>query len=226
MCDLLNLKAIVFDFDGTIARLTIDFAAMRRRVLAHLQSLAIAPEGLGHLYVLEMIAAGKQEVSKYLPGYEDDYERQAMSLIRLMEVAAAKRGSLFPGIRTLFSTLKVRGVRTGIVTRNCREAVGVVFPDIGVFVDCVLTRDDTPHVKPHPGHLKEVLAALALPPREAAMVGDHRMDMTLAKEVGVFAVGVLTGHDTAVELTQAGADLILPAASALTGIFAGGPPAA
>ncbi len=221
---LRDISGFVFDFDGTIASLTIDFAEMRRRVLFHLQGFGIAPDGLRDLYVLEMIAAGKLEIARKYPGREKHYERQAMEMIRGIEVAAAGHGELFAGIREMFIQLRASGIKCGLVTRNCREAVQQIFPDISGHVTVILTRDDTLLVKPHPEHLLQVLRTFSLPAARTAMVGDHKMDMKLAKDVGALAIGVLTGHDTATELQQAGADLILPQAVALTAIFSDNDP--
>ncbi len=215
MNSIRSLKTIVFDFDGTIAGLTIDFAAMRHRLMDHLQSFGISPDGLRKPYILEMIAAGKELIARSSPGRETSYERGALALVRDMELAAARTGGLFPGIREMLSLLRAQGRHTGVVTRNCREAVEAVFPDIDLFVDIVLTRDDTPNVKPHPGHLHQALTTLAAQVATAAMVGDHKMDMLLARDVGVLAIGVLTGHDTALELKEAGAEVILASAAVL-----------
>ncbi len=216
MISLRKIKGVVFDFDGTIAFLTIDFAQMRRQVLSHLQSFGVDPEGVCNLYILEMIAAGKRLIARQYPGQAERYEQQALDLIRNMEVIAARQGGLLPGIREMFFDLQELGIKTGLVTRNCREAVEHIFPDIDAFVPIVLTRDDTPRVKPDPDHLKRVLHVFSLPASLTAMVGDHKMDMVLAKDVGVMAIGVLTGHDSAEDLEKAGADLIIARASTLS----------
>ena len=208
-----DLKAFVFDFDGTIASLTIDFPEMRKAVLAHLKSFGISCEGLRDLYVLEMISAGKQLITDRFPGQENTYYQQAIALVKDIEINAARRGSLIDGTREMLIHLRAQSLKTGIVTRNCRDAVNIVFPDILSFVDIVLTRDETPLVKPDPDHLIKVLEALALPAAKVAMVGDHGMDMKLAKDVGAYAIGVLTGHASTVALSGAGADIIINKAS-------------
>jgi phosphoglycolate phosphatase len=48
------------------------------------------------------------------------------------------------------------------------------------------------------------------------MVGDHPMDITVGKEVGALAIGVLTGYSNADDLKAAGADLILKRAAEIT----------
>jgi len=211
----LDLKAFVFDFDGTIAGLTIDFQEMRRAVLAQIKRFDIPDDGLPGLYVLEMISAGKQLIARHFPGHENIFFQQASALVKGIEINAARHGSLLPGTREMLIQLRARNLKTGIVTRNCRDAVNIVFPDILSFVDIVLTRDETPLVKPDPDHLRRVLAAFALPAAKVAMVGDHGMDMALAKEVGAYAIGVLTGHANAAELKGAGADMVIEKASDL-----------
>lgn len=214
-----DLKAFVFDFDGTIASLTIDFPEMRKAVLAQLNSLGISCDGLRDLYVLEIISAGKQLIAGRFPGQEHTYFQQADALVKDIEINAARRGSLLDGAREMLIQLRARGLKTGIVTRNCRDAVNIVFPDILSFVDIVLTRDETPLVKPDPDHLIKVLEAFALPAAKVAMVGDHGMDMKLAKDVGAYAIGVLTGHASAAELSGAGADMVINKASDIVCFF-------
>jgi len=208
-----DLKAFVFDFDGTIASLTIDFPSMRKAVLDQLNSFGIPSDGLRDLYVLEMISAGKQLIAGRFPGQEKTYFQQAEALVKDIEINAARHGSLIDGTREMLIHLRMRSLKTGIVTRNCRDAVNIVFPDILSFVDIVLTRDETPLVKPDPDHFIKVLEAFALPASKTAMVGDHGMDMKLAKDVGAFAIGVLTGHAGAAELSDAGADMVINKAS-------------
>ncbi|MCK9392547.1 MAG: HAD family hydrolase [Syntrophales bacterium] len=208
-----DLKAFVFDFDGTIASLTIDFPEMRKAVLAKLKSFGIPCDGFRDLYVLEMISSGKQLIANRFPGQENAYFQQADALVKDIEINAARRGSLIDGIREMLIHLRSRSLKIGIVTRNCRDAVNIVFPDILSFVDIVLTRDETILVKPDPDHLIKVLEAFGLPAAKTAMVGDHGMDMKLAKDVGAYAIGVLTGHASAAELSSAGANMIINTAS-------------
>jgi phosphoglycolate phosphatase-like HAD superfamily hydrolase len=45
----------------------------------------------------------------------------------------------------------------------------------------LLTRDDTPFVKPDPRHLLAALAALGVAPEQAAMCGDHPLDVAAGR---------------------------------------------
>lgn len=212
-------KAIVFDFDGTLAKLNIDFAAMRSDVLELISLHRIPAEGIAKFHILEMIDAAGALLAAERPEERIPFRRAAHALITAREIRAAEQGALFDTTRMLLCELKRRSIRTGIVTRNCRAALLRLFPDIDHYCQTVLTREDPFRVKPHPDHLKAALNALDTVPADAAMVGDHPLDMQLGSETGAAAIGVLTGHSTQEELQRAGADLIIPNAVYLLDIL-------
>jgi phosphoglycolate phosphatase len=208
-----NLQAIIFDFDGTLAKLNIDFSMMRNSVMELLLSYGANLDGLRSLFVLEMIEAGKEILDIDMPANGEDFYRRASNLIRDIEVEGAKRGKLVKGIKEMLLELKARRIKVGIATRNCSEAVMAVFPDISSFCHTVVTRESTRSVKPHPEHVMTVLRNLEAKAVTSAMVGDHPMDIRVGKEAGTFTVGVLTGYSGADALSQAGADLIIESAA-------------
>lgn len=210
------LKAVLFDFDGTLAELNVDFIRMRRAVLDLMNDYCTPPETMGGLYVLEMIEAGRNLISEYNPGKENEFFARAHELISAIETEGAREGTLLPGTEEMFRELRRQCIKTGIVTRNCRAAVVQLFPDIDSRCDAIITREYTERVKPHPDHLRTALGSLDTDPALAAMVGDHPMDISAGKEVGVYTVGVLTGYSQEAPLRRAGADLIIERAPDIT----------
>ena len=214
---MLKLNAVVFDFDGTLAHLNIDFREMRRDVFDLAASYGIAEDGMERLFVLELIAETSRRIGREKPGQEGVFSGLAPRRVADRELAGAAHSSLFPGIREMLADLRRRGIKTGILTRNCLEAVTVIVPDVCDYSDAVVTRDDTERVKPHPDHIRAVLKIMNAGPSACARVGDHPMDIRVGKEVGALAVGVLTGYSAASDLQEAGADLILERAAEITG---------
>ncbi len=210
-----EITTILFDFDGTLATLNIDFASMRENILALIGRYHISPDGYKNLFVLEMIEAGRKAIARSHTGDGNDFERRALTLVQSMEINAAKRGKLIEGIETMLKRLRERGAKTGIVTRNCIDAVQTIFPDVHNYCGAVITREFTEKVKPHPDHIRVALRALDALPRNSAMVGDHPMDMTVGKELGTFNVGVLTGYSEEAPLFKAGADIVITSAATL-----------
>lgn len=213
------IQAIVFDFDGTLAKLNIDFSLMRSSVRSLMAEYRI-PEALAmDLHILEMIDAGGEYLKEFHPADAGIFRSRAHELVTGMEVAAAGKGALLDGTRTLLAGLAARSIRTGVVTRNCRIAVLKVFPDIALHCQAFLARDDTVRVKPHPDHLRLALTALGVAPAAALMVGDHPLDILLGRETGTYTIGVLTGHSGREELRSAQADLIIDKATDIINLF-------
>jgi len=212
----LTLKAVVFDFDGTLALLNIDFKAMRRDILDLAASYGCQEDGMEQLFVLEMIAEMRERIGRRNPGQEGDFSGRAMRLVSDRELAGAVNSRLFPGVKEMLVELRRRGIKTGILTRNCLDAITMIFPDVRSYCNAVVTRDDTSRVKPDPEHIRTVLRLLNEDARLCAMVGDHPMDIRVGRDVGAFSIGVLTGYSNAEDLKGAGAELILEEVSELT----------
>jgi phosphoglycolate phosphatase len=202
-------KAIIFDFDGTLAVLNIDFPLMRERIISLIRHFGIEERAIRERYLLEIIDEVYPMIrEKDSSGAEEFYDR-AHQILHEVELKAAEEGSLIPGAGGTLRTLRLWGIKVGIVTRNCEEAVRRVFPDIDDYCDVFISRDSVDKVKPHPDHLNSMLGALKVSGEEAVMVGDHIIDIQAGKKVGMKTVGVLTGRINREEFEKAGADYIL-----------------
>ena len=205
-----HVKAMIFDFDGTLAVLNIDFGLMKGRVLDWMKGFGVAEERIKEKYLLEII----DEVYCLLVEKDDDsgaerFYQGAHRILHEVELDAAEEGRLIPGAKETLAYLRQKGIKVGIVTRNCEEAVRRVFPDINTYCDAFVSRDSVKRVKPHPDHLVSVMKALKVSEEEAVMIGDHVLDIQAGKRVGMKTVGVLTGRIKKEEFEKAGADYIL-----------------
>ena len=165
-------KAVLFDFDGTLAP-NLDLPDMRRQVIALTQSQGVPSEVYQDRYIVEIIDAGCQwlrDTGRNQEGQEDtvtSYFNAAHQLIKDIELEAAAQTSLFPETEIMLTQLKSRDIKLGIVTRNCREAVRQVFPNVLAHVDVLLARNDATYLKPDPRHLLDSLALLNTTPDDA-----------------------------------------------------------
>lgn len=211
-----SLEAVVFDFDGTLAELVIDFEIMKNMVAraagAYLPEVPPA-NGLPVLeYVSRLAGNIRAAVS---PGAAEAYVAAAARGIRDQEVASARTARLFPGTRDALRLLAGHGLKVGIITRNCRAAVLTVFPDATEYAGVLVARDDARHVKPDPRHLLDALRVLGADPARSLMVGDHPMDLATGRAAGARTAGVASGRVGLDELARHQPDYLAPDVTAL-----------
>ena len=179
-------EAILFDYDGTLAVLNLDFAAMRQQLHTFTIAQGISPQELHDLDILEMLEWATGWLRQHSPEQADRYARDAEQLIQDMEVQAAHSSGLLPG-----------------------AAVRVTFPHIDTYCQAFMPRNRVTQVKPHPAHLQAALDCLGTSPERAIMVGDGAMDIQAGKALGMFSIGVLSGNSSRTKLLAHGADLVL-----------------
>jgi phosphoglycolate phosphatase len=208
-------EAVLFDYDGTLAILNLDFAAMRRHLHVFTVAQGISPQELHDLDILEMLEWATGWLRQHSPEQADRYARDAEQLIQDMEVQAAHSSGLLPGVPELLAALRQEQIGVGIVTRNCDAAVRVTFPHIDTYCQAFMPRNRVTQVKPHPAHLQAALDCLGTTPERAIMVGDGAMDIQAGKALGMFSIGVLSGSTPRAKLLAHGADLVLASAADL-----------
>jgi phosphoglycolate phosphatase len=201
-----KLESIIFDFDGTLAELHLDFGEMKRRlrILAWEYLLDVPPTPT--VPALEWLEALVESLPKSDEAAAMEFEGRAASLIKDIELEAAHRGSLFPFTRVILHELQEVRIKVAIITRNCEEAVRVVFPDLDRYCGGLLARDHVLRVKPDPDHLLHALEMIAAQPETALMVGDHPLDMQTGKRAGILTAGVWSGNASQEDLFRAGAN--------------------
>ncbi|MGV8074525.1 MAG: HAD family hydrolase [Syntrophobacteraceae bacterium] len=203
----IKFQSIVFDFDGTLAELRLDFGEMKRRLgsLAREYLHVLPPSSLPALEWVELLVAAVRDSNNTMA---EELHLRSQALIFEMEVEAARSGSLFSFTKPILRDLACSGINVAIITRNCEKAVRLVFPDIDDFSSSFLARDHVPRVKPDPDHLLRALHSIGAPRSSALMVGDHPLDIETGKRAGVYTAGVYSGKASPVDLARSGANWI------------------
>lgn len=210
-----EIKTVIFDFDGTLAELNIDFACMRQEVMRIIASYGIEPADIQTGFILEMMEAAAHLLKKDTESKAQQFRRETMNFIENIEMQAARKGELFPSTREFLSFLRLNDISSAVVSRNCQRAVFTVFPDILSFCAAVVCRDAVEKVKPDPFHLYAALEKIKGHATSTLMVGDHPLDIEAGRRAGIFTAGVLTGNFQAEDFRKAKADIVLPRASSL-----------
>jgi hydrogenase expression/formation protein HypE len=170
-----RLRAVLFDFDGTLTRPgALDFDAIKRQI-------GCPPERFVLEYV-EALAAGEQR----------DAARAALELFEL-EGAAGSRPN--DGAEELVRRVRAAGLGVGVLTRNGHAAVSRALQQFAAppLFDVVLTRDDDIAPKPAPDGVRHACAALGVDPAETLVVGDFLLDVQAGNAAGAMTAYLTNG---------------------------------
>jgi phosphoglycolate phosphatase len=118
---------------------------------------------------------------------------------------------LFPGVKETLEALRKRGHRMTIATSRLTDSLMLFMRHHGIdhYFEYAVGSDSVTHHKPHPEPALKTLAALNIAPSEAIMVGDMPVDIAMAHNAGIRAIGVDYGNATREELEAAEADWIV-----------------
>ena len=210
-----TLDAVIFDFDGTLADVPLDFDLMKNKIAAlgecFLNERPI-PNSLPALEWLEYLA---RQVMQRDKAEALEFLSRGRLVITATELDAAREGKLFPFTRPTLRLLGKRGVATGVISRNISPAVKTVFPDIDEYTNIFIPREDAPKVKPNPAHLHQALEAINAAPQKTLMVGDHPMDVETGKRAGTLSAAVTSGRMRADDFAHLQPDFICEDVAAL-----------
>jgi phosphoglycolate phosphatase len=185
-------RAVLFDFDGTLADTAPDLAAAVNRMRTDLGDDPLPLERLR-----PFASAGARGLLHAAFGLKpDDAEYKAMreEFLDLYAETCCLRTRLFPGIADLLEALRARDVRWGIVTNKATRFTEAICVALKLKPDCLACGDTTPHLKPHPASLLHAAEQLNLPPASCCYLGDDLRDMTAARAAGMRPIAVEWGY--------------------------------
>lgn len=178
---------VVYDLDGTLVSLPVDWAAARDDLAAELRTVGLDP-GDGSLWDLLELADRE--------GHRDRFE----AVVGDHERAAAREAPALP----LIQELREREGRVGVCSLNSETACRIALERHGVdadvngseapvrqteaqraSVDAVVGRDSVESYKPDPEPLLATLSAMGVDGAAAVFVGDSERDRETAERAGV-----------------------------------------
>jgi phosphoglycolate phosphatase len=187
-------RAVLFDFDGTLADTAPDLGGALNRLRAE-HGLPPLPVETVRSYASSG-ARGMLRVGLDLVPGDARYEAMREAFLDYYDAQVCVQTRLFPGMQALLSALESRGLPWGIVTNKSARFTSRIVAALGLAqrVACVVCGDTTPHIKPHPAPLLHAARELGLAPGDCCYVGDDLRDVQAAHAAGMRAVVVRYGY--------------------------------
>lgn len=207
---LTDLKAFIFDLDGTLVDSLADLATAVNRMLDDngypRVSIDIFPQHIGD--------GMKKLVERALPADKRDpanAERCAAEYLAHYEKCWHDQTFVYDGMKEAVAGLRARGVRIGVISNKPHRFTLLCcehFFPAGSF-EMVLGQREGIARKPDPAGALEMLQRMGLQPDECAYVGDSGVDMEFGTRAGMRRIGVLWGFRGRDELIANGAQALI-----------------
>ncbi|WP_309221754.1 HAD family hydrolase [Halorussus sp. MSC15.2] len=164
-----DLAAVVYDLDGTLVRLAVDWADVERRLADLLEREGVDADPLS---AWDLLSAAEDA------GVGDE----ADELIAAAEREGARESERLP----LADELLAREVPVGVCSLNHESAVRIALDrhDLADRVATVVGRGTVPERKPHPRALLAAVEELGVAPENVLFVGDSASDEETAERAG------------------------------------------
>lgn len=189
-----NVRAVLFDLDGTLIDSAPDLgaAADRMRVARGLPALPIAHyrpmAGSGARGMLD-VAFGVAPGHAGFAALKDEFFLH-------YEQCMLERTCAFLGVVDLMAGLARRGILWGIVTNKAARYSEPQTQALGLrsAAAVLISGDTTAHLKPHPAPLLEAARRMAMDPSACVYVGDDERDIQAGRAAGMLTVAANYGY--------------------------------
>jgi phosphoglycolate phosphatase len=161
--------AVVYDLDGTLVRLAVDWPAVHRDVVTRLRE--------------EGVPVGDEELWELLNrAHREGFAPVVEEVIAAHEREGARAAELLPTAGELPRTVPV-----GVCSLNAEGACRLALARHGLdeHVDTVVGRDTAGTYKPDPESLLVAVRELSVAPGQALFIGDSERDARTAERAGV-----------------------------------------
>jgi phosphoglycolate phosphatase len=188
-----QLRAVLFDLDGTLLDTAPDMVAALNR-LCREESRPPVPYDLardhvsnGALGLLRLAFDGASE------GQEARFRN------RFLEIYAGRLSSattLFPGMDVILELLDRLSVAWGVVTNKPASLTEPLLEQLELLgrCACVVSGDTLPERKPHPRPLLHALEMIDIPTGQAVYIGDAARVIAAGKAAGIATVAATYGY--------------------------------
>lgn len=159
---LKQIRALVFDLDGTLVSSALDFAQIRA----------------------ELGCPADVDVLSFLDGLSRPERLHAEEIIHRHEVADAEQSDWLPGAQLFVETCRELALPLAILTRNSEQCSRIKIARNQIPIPYLLTRENA-KPKPDPAALQQIAREFSLPCEQVLMVGDYKYDLQAGRNANM-----------------------------------------
>jgi phosphoglycolate phosphatase len=203
-----NVRAIVFDLDGTLVDSSGDIVAALDALLIEHGRSAVGPAA-GRTMIGDGARVLIERGFAATGGPVGDIDLALKRWFEIYSADIARQSRPYPGVRETLAELRRRGLKLGVCTNKADAPTRLLLAELDLAAPfAAVVGGDVAHRKPDPRHILDTLSALGVAPAAALMVGDSPNDAKAAQSAGVPVVIVDYGYSHQ-PVEELGADAVI-----------------
>ncbi len=189
-----NLKAVIFDLDGTLIDTADEFVVVVQELRAE-----HGREPMDEDVIRSNVSNGARAlvaIALDLAETDPEFESKRLRLLEIYSQVLGSSAALYPGIGELLQALHQRGISWGISTNKPRAYAEPLLDRLSIepAMGSLVCPDDVRNRKPHPEPLYLNCKQLNCAPHEAIYVGDHLRDIEAGRRAGMYTIAAAYGY--------------------------------
>lgn len=187
------MKLVIFDFDGTLVYLKVNYEGMREELKRYFEKYGIRSE------FKPLIPSVNRAILRVEKKTGKKITKEVFEILDRFEMECVEKSLIFPGSSETLRKLKFKGYKIAIFSNNGEKCINTILERMKVrnIVDSIFSRDrvkDGINVKPSEEGILEIMKTLGVKKEETWMVGDRIYDEIAARSAGIRFVGIKTPY--------------------------------
>lgn len=189
-----DIRALLFDLDGTFADTAPDLAYALNETLA-----AFDEQPLPYEQIRPLVSHGGVALIRLGFGMEPEqqgFEERRQHLLQVYENNICRETVLFDGIQTLIEKAEMQQLPWGIITNKPAWLTEPLMRamELDERAGCIISGDTCEHNKPHPQPMLHAAELVNTDPQHCIYIGDARRDIDAGKAAGMLTAAALYGY--------------------------------
>lgn len=214
----MKYENIIFDLDGTLSNSEISITTTLKQTFEHLGAKTPPYETL-----LKFIGPPLVESFMKYCGLDKTAAINARHIYQsYFDVTGKELNVLYDGIEDLLIYLKNQGKHLYIATTKEEKASEYIVGKLGIakYFDKLVGASKDNSLSEKCDLLKKLFAISGISPDSAVLIGDTTYDVIGARKAGIDCIAVLYGYNTAEQLLNGGANILVKDVKTLHKLFA------